>query len=336
MPEQGELKPMFEVLVLGATGFIGGHVAKAAENVGWQVRGFRRHPTRVGHLSSPNVSWFEGNLKDINSLQKAMRGVDLVFHAAAYYPQTKKCQSVTEHIRVAREETDNVLHAAQTANIRRLIYTSSLSTIGKPSPEKDRLADERDVYQPGTLPGNAYYEVKSVMEQAVLEAAGEGLSAVIVNPTLVFGPGDVHLASGQVFLAAAKGKVIVSPPGIINVIDVRDVAASQIAAARNGNQGERYILGGYNYPISEIIALIAQSAGKRPPLFTIPPWTIRMLIKLDQALPFLPDLPDHLRAFDHWGGYNTHKAKEELNLTPRLFEETVRDSLKWYQDQGLL
>lgn len=327
---------MFEVLVLGATGFIGGHVAKAAQTVGWQVRGFRRDPTSVGHLSSPDISWFEGNLKDLNSLQKAMRGVDFVFHAAAYYPQAKEVQSVNEHIRGAKKEIDNVLNAARTANIRRFIYTSSLSTIGKPSPEEDRLADERDEYQPGTLPDNAYYEVKSVMEKAVLAAAEKGLPAVIVNPTVVFGPGDVHLATGQIIVAAAKGQIIVSPPGTINVIDVRDVAAGQIAAARNGKQGERYILGSYNYPISEVITLIAHSSGKRPPLFTIPPWIIRMVVELGQTLPFLPDLPDHLRAFDHWGGYNTHKAKEELNLSPRLFEETVRDSLKWYEDHGIL
>lgn len=327
---------MFEVLVLGATGFIGGHVAKAAQKVGWQVRGFRRDPARVGHLSSPDISWFEGNLKDINSLQKAMRGVDIVFHAAAYYPQAKDAQSVDEHVRRARKEIDNVLKAAQAANIRRFIYTSSLSTIGKPSPEEDRLADERDEYQPGTLPDNAYYEVKSVMEKAVLAAADKGLPAVILNPTVVFGPGDVHLATGQIIVAAAKGQVIVSPPGTINFIDARDVADAQIAAARKSKLGERYILGSYNYPISEAITLIAQSAGKRPPLFTIPPWTIRTMVQLSQTFPFLPDPPDHLRAFDHWQGYNTQKAKEELNLSPRLFEETVRDSLKWYQDHGIL
>lgn len=327
---------MFEVLVLGATGFIGGHVAKAAESVGWHVRGFRRHPARVGHLTSQNIRWFEGDLEDIDSLDKAMRDVDLVFHAAAYYPQAKDPRSVAGHVERAKKEIDNVLNAAQRANIRRLVYTSSLSTIGKPPADETRLADERDVYQPGTLPDNAYYEVKSVMEKAVLEAALAGLPAVIVNPTTVFGPGDVHLATGRILVAAAKGQLIVSPPGVINVIDVRDVAECQIAAARNGKQGERYILGGYNYPIPEALTLMAETAGSRAPLFTIPPGMIRTVIQLSRALPFLPDLPDHLRAFSYWQGYNTKKAKEELNLSPRLFEETVRDSLKWFQDHGIL
>jgi len=327
---------MFQAVVLGATGFIGGHIAKAAKKVDWRVSGFRRHPDRKGHLSNGSIHWFEGDLMDPISLKEAMQGADYVFHAAAYYPQGKEPKSVSEHIQSAREEISHVLEAARAANLRRFIYTSSLSTIGTPPPDVERLADERDVYQPGTFPDNAYYEVKINMEKAVLEAARDGLPAVIVNPSAVFGPGDVHLTTGQILVAAAKGKVIVSPPGTINVIDVRDVASSQIAAARNGKVGQRYILGGFNYAIPEALGLIAHTAGKSPPLFTIPPGVIRAGIRIGDTLPFLPDLPDHLRAFSHWQGMNNQKAKQELGLSPRLFEETVRDSLKWYQDHGML
>jgi len=326
---------MFEILVLGATGFIGGHIAKVALRVGWKVKGFRRRAGSTGQLDGEEIQWIEGDLMKPASLDQAMEGVDLVFHAAAYYPQSESQRTLDQHIDTAKTEIQYVINAAREASVRRLIYTSSLSTIGLPPEDEDRLADERDLYQPGTFPDNAYYEVKSIMESAVHTAVNEGLNAVIVNPTAVFGPGDVHLTTGRILVAAAQGKIPVVPPGMMNFVDVRDVAVGQIEAARKGSTGDRYILGGHNLPIPRAMKSIAEIGSSSPPLFTIPRAVLQGAVSIMASIPFLP-LPDHLQAYTHWQGYNTQKAEKTFSLSPRPFEETIQDSLNWYQNHGMI
>lgn len=326
---------MFEILVLGATGFIGGHIAKAALQEGWKVRGFRRRAGSTGHLQSNKLQWIEGDLMQPASLEQAMDGVDLVFHAAAYYPNSASHHTLDQHIDTAKTEIEHIVKAAHRASIRRLIYTSSMSTIGLPPEDEDRLADERDVYKPGTLPGNAYYEVKSIMERAVHTAVDKGLNAVIVNPTAVFGPGDVHLTTGRILVAAARGRIPVVPPGTMNFVDARDVAQGQIAAARMGSTGERYILGGHNLSIPQTMKRIAEIANASPPLFTIPEAVLQAAVSLFNGIPFL-STPDHLQAYTRWQGYNTQKAQEDLDLSPRSFAETIQDSLSWFQNHGMI
>jgi len=325
-----------QTLVLGATGFIGGHIAKAALEADWQVRGLRRNPESVGHLEGLPVEWVSGDLNDPDSLTKAMQGAEIVFHAAAYYPTDGDRRKVPAQVEAARGEIANVLAAVRQSGVRRLIYTSSLSTIGLPTPWANRLADERDIYQLGTLPESGYYEAKIVMEQAVLEAASDWLDAVVLCPTAVFGPGDVHLTVGGLLIAVARGLAIAWLPGEINVVDVRDVAAAHIAAVERGRRGERYILGGHNYSVREALETAARVAGARPPRFGIPLWAIQALIWLGDRMPFLPLPANHLRALPLWQGYNTIKAQTELGLQPRPFEETVRDALAWFKAQGHL
>ncbi len=327
---------MINVLVLGAAGFIGGHIAKKARDVGWKVYGFRRNSSAAGHLQNQDITWMEGDLDDFSSLKAAMSGMDYVFHAAGYYPTDYDPRKISQQISFAAEQMKNVVRATREAGVKRLIYTSTLSTIGLPPENETRLADEGDFYKSGSLPDNGYYESKSVMENIALEAARVGYDIVVLNPTPVFGPGDVHHSTGEILLMIAKGKAKAIPPGTINIIDVRDAAAAHINAARIGKSGERYILGGANYSISEAAAIIADIAGTQPPRFTIPSWVLGFYIQLSDFLPFIPFAPYHLRAYRHWQGYNTAKAERELNLQSRFLEETVRDSLRWFSHRGIL
>ena len=210
---------MFKVLVLGATGFIGGHIAKKAQEVGWHVYGLRRDKTSFGHLQNRDIKWIDGNLEDYPSLVAAMAGMDYVFHAAGYYPTNQDPKETPRHIELAGNQIKSVIKASREARIKRLIYTSSLTTIGMPPKGENRLADERDTYPTGLMPDNGYYEAKSVMEGFALEAASVGYDIVILNPTTVFGPGDVHVSTGQVLITIAQGKAKAVPPGIINIID---------------------------------------------------------------------------------------------------------------------
>jgi dihydroflavonol-4-reductase len=327
---------MTKILVLGATGFIGGHIAKKAHDEGWEVYGFRRDPQSTGHISDIQINWREGNLNDYPSLLRAMSGMDMVFHAAASYAPDGNPSNIKKLVADASLQMKNVIRAVREAEVKRLIYTSSQSTIGSPPPEEDRLADERDFYTPGSMPKNSYYEVKAAMEGLALEAARVGYNIVILNPTLVLGPGDVHLATGEIVLAIARGWGRFLPPGIINIIDVRDNAAGHINAARVGQAGQRYILGGSNYSIKEAAASIALIAGAKPPLLTIPSGLIDLYINTADKLPFIPHPPDHLRAYHTWNGYNTEKAQRDLQLPSRFLEETARDSIKWFSDHGYL
>ncbi|MBC8505427.1 MAG: NAD-dependent epimerase/dehydratase family protein [Anaerolineales bacterium] len=325
-----------KTLVLGATGFIGGHIALSALGARWSVRGLRRNSKSTGHLGDAPLEWVNGNLGDPVSLRDAMQDIDIVFHAAAYYPQDGNPRKVPQQVAYAKGEIQQVLDAAKEAGIRRFVFTSTLSTIGHPAPEENRLADERDIYRPGTLPESGYYEAKIAMENAVLEAAAEGLDAVVLNPTAVFGPGDVHLTMGQLLIMVARCQAVAWLPGDINVVDVRDVAQAHIAAVQKGRSGERYIIGGHNYSVKDALTAVAQNVGVKPPRFEVPMRVLKALVFLSDIIPALPLPSNHLRALPLWQGYNIEKAKQELGLSPRPFYETVQDALNWFGEEGYL
>jgi dihydroflavonol-4-reductase len=323
-------------LVLGATGFIGGHIARAALEAGWEVRGLRRRASRTGHLEDLPIAWVRGDLKDYASLRLAMDRVDVVFHAAAFYPSDGNPRKVREQVSFGIRETQNVLAAVQAAKVHRFVYTSTLTTIGHPPPEENRLADERDIYMPGTIPKSAYYETKIAMEQTVLDSVAQKIPAVVLNPTAVFGPGDVNLGLGGLLIAVAQGKMIGWLPGEANVVDVRDVAQAHITAAENGEIGERYIIGGHNYTVKEAFTIATNVAGVKAPRFEIPLWVLKGFVGLGDLLPFLPVPANHLRTVEHWQGYNCDKAQNSLGLSPRSFRHTVRDALDWFRNTGYI
>ncbi|RMF27392.1 MAG: NAD-dependent epimerase/dehydratase family protein [Chloroflexi bacterium] len=331
-----------EALVLGGTGFIGGQIARAALEAGWSVRVLRRRPGAVGALGdrADEIAWVEGRLEDREALRAAMAGCDLVFHTAAYYPQDS--QGIEGHVRRGLAQITQVLEAVRAVGVPRLIYTSSLTTIGLPT-EPGRLADERDAYRPGSLP-SAYYETKYAMEQAVLRAAAQGLDAVVLCPTAVFGPGDVKPTTGRILLAVARSGLPLGPgkrvglfPYVhawINVVDVRDVAAAHLAAAERGRSGERYIVGGHNLTLREALTTVARTVGIRPLWLPLPRslvlGAVRLAVRLD-----LP-LSEHLRGLSHWQPLSTVKAEQLLGLRPRPFEETIRDAIAWFRQEGYL
>lgn len=323
------------VLVLGGTGFIGGHIARAALEMGWEVRALRRNPATSGHLENAPVEWVEGDLDDSDSLVRAMQGMDIVFHAGGYYPTRQDHRPIDDQVQYALKQTHNILHAADRAHTQRLIYTSSLTTIGKPPVGSSRLANEEDFYIPGSMAKSAYYEAKFAMEQAVIQAAKDIFPCVVLNPTAVFGPGDVHLTMGGLLLAIARGWGIAWLPVTINIVDVRDVAQAHIQAAIRGRTGERYIIGGHNMFLRDVLIQASAIARVPPPRFQVPLWLVDGLVFLDDALPFVNLTGNHLRAIRLWQGYDTMKAQKELSLITRPVDETLSDAFRWLQDMGM-
>ncbi|MGQ9502918.1 MAG: NAD-dependent epimerase/dehydratase family protein [Anaerolineae bacterium] len=318
-------------LVIGATGFIGGAIARAAVEHGWQVRGTRRDEHNQGAIADlaaqTQFSWCYADLNDLDSLVEAMSGCQVVFHAAGYYPRSSR--NAAAQIALARTQMENVLQAFCHAKPDLLVYTSSLSTIGRPN-EPGRLADERDVYSLNSLP-ICYFNVKIVMEQLALSS---GLPVVVLCPTAVFGPGDVKPTSGKLFLMAVKGWAFFYIEGIQDVVDVRDVAASHVRAVERGQIGERYILGGETMTYREMLTIIARVVGRRPPWLCLSPSVVALLGRLAGWLGILGG--DILQAVPHWQPLNTSRARRELGHTSRPFTVTAEDTLSWFRQHGSL
>jgi dihydroflavonol-4-reductase len=322
------------VCVIGATGFIGGAIARTAVERGWRIRALRRRPApqRVGALDDVGgqIEWVTGAIEDTDRLVEAMTGCDLVFHPAGYY--ITRHAALSEHIAHAVTQMRQVLSAFERSGAGRLIYTSSLTTIGPPA-EPGRLADERDPYVAGSEPTSPYYECKQAMEAEAMEAAARGLDIITVNPTMTFGPGDVKAFTGRLLILAAKGWLLFSLPGVLNFTDVRDVAAGHLAAAEKLSSGERVILGGHNLPVQKAFRVVCHTAGRRPPLFTTPRWLVEAIGRLLFRLPVFM-LEDHMTTLHCWQPLNTTKMERQLGIRPRPFEETVRDALDWYRERG--
>lgn len=325
-----------KALVLGATGMIGGNVARALSDAGFAVRGLKRPASPIWHLQDIPVEWVDGDLMDRSSLEAALEGCRFLFHAAAFYPQHS--YDLRGDLRRAVSRLRNVLRAAEKAGVEKVVFTSSLTTIGPPG-DADRLADEGDFYLPGST-NSAYFEVKYALEREVLGAVASGLPAVVVNPTVVLGPGDVKPTTGALLVAVGKEQVPVWMPSTVNIVDVRDVAAGQVAALERGRVGERYILGGHNVSVKQALTLAATIAGVRPPRWSVSLRTVGFVVGLVEGLGRLPLIPppplEHAKTMSHWRPLNTEKARRELGLEPRPLEETFRDSFAWFRAHGYL
>ncbi len=327
---------MTKALILGATGCIGNNTVRACLAAGWQVRAFHRPGRDTWMLKGLDVERAVGDLGDPASLLTAMRGCDVVIHSAAHYPLHSL--DMAGSLRQATSQMRHVLGAAAGARVERLVYTSSLTTVGAPG-DPDRLADERDFYLPGST-GSAYFEAKWAMEAEAWRAIAHGLPVVIVNPTSVFGPWDVRPATGEILINVAKGRLPVWLDLDVNIVDARDVGQGHVLAAERGRTGERYILGGQNMPLREAIAAAAHAAGVRPPRWRVSVGLVRRLVSIGEALGRLPGIPplplEHFKTLSEWRALNTAKAREELGLETRPLTETLRDTLAWFREHGYL
>jgi dihydroflavonol-4-reductase len=327
---------MTTALVLGSTGCIGNNVVRACLEAGWEVRAFHRASSKTWMLDGLEVEHATGDLHDRDSLLAAMRGCDVVFHAAAYYP--RHSLDMAGSLRDAVSGMRNVLAAVAEAKAGRLVYTSTLTTIG-PAGEPGRLSDERDFYLPGST-DSAYFESKWAMEAEAWRAVAGGLPLVIVNPTAVFGPWDVKPTTGEILVNVAKGRFPVWLDLDVNVVDARDVGRGQLLAAERGRTGQRYILGGENLPVRQALAVAAQEAGVKPPRWRAPLGLLGAVVKTGEALgrlPLVQPLPlEHFKTLREWRALNTTKARTELGFEPRPFVDTVRDTLAWFREHGYL
>ncbi len=317
-------------LVTGATGFVGAHVARSLRARGVQVRIWRRHTSKLDALEGVAFEDCAGDLLDPEALAEACDGCEWVFHIAAVAEYWRV--PIEQMYRVNVEGTQSVLEAARRAGVARVVFTSSGGAVGQPA--DGTLADESHPFNfPPAL--FSYGHSKWLAEEAA-RAAG----AVIVNPSVVLGPGDLNRISGDLIIRVAKRQMPMMPSGGFGIIDVRDAAAAHIAAAERGHSGERYILNAHNVMTRDLIRMAAEVAGVPPPRLAVPRALIPPAAALVDGLRRLgvpvPISGGQLKMSADTVFFDASKARRELGLETRPLRETVRDTWAWYKEAGFL
>src|SRR5512136_2894457 len=305
-----------KALVTGSTGFVGANLCAALAAHGWSVRALHRASSPLTALEGTPVEHATGDVTQPETLAGAMRGCDVVFHVAAVADYWR--QSAEKLFRVNVEGTRAVCQAALDAKVSRLVFTSSVASLGIPKPGQP--ADESHEFN---LPPERfrYGHSKLLAEGVVRDFVSRGLDAVIVNPSIILGPGDLNEISGSIVTEVARRRStsLVYPPGGINYIDVRDVCAGHIAAAERGRTGERYILAAHNLTHYEAMKTVAQVIGTPAPRIGIPCVLVGPLAAmLDLAGKLSPrPLPmngDQMRLSGEFVYFYSGKAIHELGL----------------------
>jgi dihydroflavonol-4-reductase len=319
-----------KALITGATGFVGANLVEAVTRHGWTARALRRASSPLQALEGLDYETAIGDVTDPDSLRAAMRGVDVVFHAAAVadYWRTGAQRMMQVNVDGAR----NVFAAALEAGVRRVVFTSSAASLGRPP--FGQTLDERAVFN--LPPGRFLYgSSKAQAEQVAAGFVARGLEVVTVNPAVIIGPRDVHLISGSIIVEASRHWIPVYPPGGVCVIDVADVCAAQISAAERGRPGERYILGGENLWYRDLFGVVCDAVGRRRPALRLPRPVMRAAasgIGAGRALGLpLPVDEDQARLSAETMWFDSSKARRELGLATRPFAEAARRTVEWYK-----
>ena len=329
------------VLVTGATGFIGSNLCRGLIEAGYQVRAFHRATSSLKLIEGLQLDHAIGDLTKPETLVEAMRGVDVVFHTASKVDYWRG-KDITYPSTVGG--TRNVLEAALKTVVKRVVYTSSVASLGVPdvkvpSDHPPLLMNETHVwnYRPEWF---RYGHAKHLAEMEVQNAVAQGLDAVIVNPSMVFGPGDSNRISGEIVIQVARGIVFLGIPGGMNGIHVKDAVRGHLLALERGRCGERYILGVENKTFLEFIQITAEVVGRKPPKHVIPCWVLRPLAGPLDLLCRLVPMPfngDLLRFSNIPMYYDTRKAEQELGLTDTLpIRVALEDAYEWYKAQGMV
>jgi dihydroflavonol-4-reductase len=250
-------------LVTGATGFVGWHVARKLLERGERVRALVRDPARLKELE--DVDGFQGDLRDPESLARAVAGCGVVYHIAADYRLWMR--DPEEMYRSNVEGTRNLLEAARRSGVERLVYTSTVGCIGIP---KEGIGDEQTPVGIEDMQG-PYKRSKYLAERVALEFAADGFPVVIVNPTAPVGDHDFKpTPTGKMLVDFVRGAMPAFLDTGLNVVDVKDVAAGHLAACDRGKAGERYILGAENLTLENIFGMLAKAVGRPAPKISIP------------------------------------------------------------------
>jgi dihydroflavonol-4-reductase len=335
--EGREQAPKGLVLLTGGSGFVGSAIARALVASGYAVRALVRPSSVRNNLQGLDLETIDGDICDDETLARAMTGVRYVVHAAADYRLWARDPSALSRTNVTG--TRNVMRAALREGVERIVYTSSVATLamhGADAANESMPLDERDAI--------GAYKRSKVAAERVVEAmvAGEGLPAVIVNPSTPIGPRDIKpTPTGRIVVEAARGRMPAFVDTGMNLVHVDDVAHGHVAALTRGRIGERYILGGDNVPLVTMLSEIARITGRRKPRWKLPRAPLYPLAAAAETVarmtsrePFLTR--DGLRMSEHRMFFSSDKAAREIGYRARPYTEGLQDAVGWFRDAGYL
>ena len=323
-----------KVLVTGASGFVGSAVARALRQRGLQVSCLVRKSSPRTNFSGLDAQLVEGDMRDATSMAAAMAGQRYLFHVAADYRLWAR--DPEEIVRNNLAGTRTVMQAAKAAGVERVVYTSSVATLSLeqgPSDETRPLAPKDAI--------GAYKRSKVAAEREVERmVAEEGLPAVIVHPSTPIGPRDVKpTPTGRIIVEAATGRMPAFVDTGLNLVHVDDVAHGHLLAFDRGRIGERYVLGGQDATLREMLATIAELVGRKPPRVALPLAPLFPLAHAAEAMarltgrePFLT--ADALRMSRHKMFFSSAKAQSELGYRARPYRDALEDAVTWFKTAG--
>jgi dihydroflavonol-4-reductase len=326
-----------KALVSGATGFVGAAVARALLREHWQVRVLARRGSDRRNLNCLDVEVAEGDLTDSSSLERAAQGCEGLFHVAADY--RLGARDPAELYRTNVEGTRNILNAARRSGVQRIVYTSSVATIGIPA--DGTPGDEQSANSLENMIGH-YKRSKYLAEEVARAAAQDGISVVIVSPSTPVGPGDVKpTPTGLLVLDAAAGRMPAYVDTGLNIVHVDDVAAGHLLAYERGKAGERYILGGEDMSLREILEQIARLEGRSPPRVRLPYGVVLPIAYLAEGFARLSGRSGRItlegvRMSRKKMFFSSAKAARELGYRWRPPMQAFEDAIRWFRDNGLL
>ncbi|MBA3563868.1 MAG: NAD-dependent epimerase/dehydratase family protein [Gammaproteobacteria bacterium] len=326
------------VLVTGATGFVGSAVLRQLIAAGYRVRAIVRPSSDLRNLGGLPVETIQGDLTDRPSLERALDGCRSLFHVAADYRLW--AADPAEIYRNNVDGTRNIMLAAVQAGVQRIVYTSSVATLGQT--DDGTSADETTAAGLDDMIGH-YKRSKFLAEQEVRTLAREhGLPAVIVNPAAPLGPRDIRpTPTGRIILDAARGRMPAYVDTGLNIVHVDDVAAGHLLAYERGAEGECYILGAENMSLRHILREVASLVGRRPPRVKLPHGAALALALLAEAWAKLSGRQpavtlDGVRLARKPMYFSSTKAMQALGYAPRPAALAIRDSVRWFREHGYL
>jgi dihydroflavonol-4-reductase len=325
------------VLVTGSSGFVGAAVARALAARGAKLRLLVRATSPRTNLEGLDAEVATGDMRDEASVAKALAGCRYLFHVAADYRIWAR--DPEEIVRNNLAGVEAVMSAALAAGVERVVYTSSVATLRIP---KDGPGDETGPLAPEEAIG-AYKRSKVVAERRVERyVAEQGLAAVIVNPSTPMGPRDVKpTPTGRIAVEAARGRMPAYVDTGLNIVHVDDVAQGHLLALEKGRIGDRYVLGGQDASLSEMLGVIAGLTGRPAPRLRLPIAPLYPLAEIAELVgrvsgkePFLTR--DSLKMASHHMYFSSAKAERELGYSARPYAEALRDAIAWFEANGYL
>lgn len=323
-----------KAFVTGATGFIGANLVRELLRQGYQVRALARRQSDLRNVQGLDLELAYGDLRDADSVRQAVAGCDVLFHAAAAYTFWSPDPRSIYDTNVAG--TENMLRAARDCGIRRVVYTSTESTIGV----NGHLGAENMEIDPDHLPG-IYKKSKYLAEKLALKMCREGLPVVIVNPTVPVGPLDIKpTPTGRLIVDFLNGRMPAYVNTGLNVVDAGDVAAGHILALEKGRPGERYILGHSNMTLKQMLDMLERITGIKAPRLRIPVGLAMGAAYLNEFVSTRlrggpPRIPvAAVKAASHFRCFDCSKAVGELGLPQTPVEESLERAVSWFQQNG--